>query len=40
MAAHAGEGVGKGNTHPLLLGLQTYIATMKVSVAVLQEGGN
>jgi hypothetical protein len=30
----------KQNTHPLVLGVQTCIATMEISVVVLQKDGN
>ena len=40
MTAHADKDVGKENTHPLLVGVQTCIATMEISVVVPQEDAN
>lgn len=37
---YAGRDVGKGNIHPLLVGVQASKATMEISVAVSQEDGN
>jgi hypothetical protein len=36
---YAGRDVGKGNIHPLLVGVQASKATMEISVAVSQEAG-
>ena len=35
--AYAGKDVSKGNTHPLLVGMQTCAATLEISVVVSQE---
>ena len=40
MKVYAGEDVEKGNTHPLLVGMQTCAATVEISVAVSQETGS
>ena len=40
MTAHAGENMEKGNTHPLLLGVQTHTVTLGISVADSQEESN
>ena len=40
MTAHVGKVVGKEHTHPLLVGVQTCIATMEISVMVPQEDAN
>ena len=38
MTAYAGE-VVKGNTHPLLVGMQTCASILEISVVVSQETG-
>ena len=40
MITYAGEDVNKGNTHPLLVGIQTCATTLEISVAVSQETGH
>lgn len=40
MTAHAGEDVGKGNTHLLLARVQIFTSTMEISVAIPKEAEN
>lgn len=40
MTTHASEMLGKGQNHPLLIGLQTCTATVEISKAVPQEAVN
>jgi len=40
VTAQAGEDVGKGNIHPLLVGVQTWKTTLEINFAVSQKIGN
>lgn len=40
MTAHAGDEVGKGIIHPLLVGVQNWTTTLEINLAVSQKIGN
>ena len=40
MTVYSGQGVEKGNTPPLLVGVQTSTATLEIIMSVSQENGD